>query len=149
MKQLSSLLECKLREIREDPNKFGPFQVWMQSNEDALAGLISQGDLLRLKRGDLPRVMNALTRLLPSCSACGKLWPRGAFSSRADHQACAQRVDMALADGVLRRTDRPAWVLSDVSQFGSDAYYGCVNCGAHWILVEPEREDNGLWDRIA
>ena len=63
--------------------------------------------------------------------------------------AYSSRVDVALSSGELVRIKRPQWLQHGGTQLGADAYFECKFCGAIWTLVEPERQDNGMWQRIA
>jgi hypothetical protein len=139
----------RLRALRAEPRELASFQVWVKANRSVLSTEMSPGNLLKLSHGNMAKVMEALVNLLPDCTRCGRICQPGPFASRIEHAECASLVDSAVNDEVLLRVKRPGWVLLDQRQLGADAYFECRNCGALWTLVEPERQDNGLWERLS
>lgn len=150
---MKSLLDIDLHEefvnFRQGVIDLGIFQQWVEKNHDRLATHISAGTLLKLRRGDIRKVMASIAMLLPSCVKCGNICQAGPFTTRQDHATCASNVDVAMKNGVLSRIPQPNWSPIDSSQLGADAYFKCTSCGSVWTLVEPERQDNGTWERLA
>lgn len=149
MNNLSNDFEAALREVRSNPGMKDEFQKWVRAHNESLSNHLSQGVYLRLARGDIEKVMSSVAALLPGCSHCERICSQGAFDSRSEQHECERRVDAALQGGDLRRVKRPVWFNPHHSQLGSDGYFECVTCGSVWTLVEPERQDNGLWERIS
>lgn len=87
--------------------------------------------------------------LLPSCSNCRDICKEGIFLTRQEHAACVSNVSQAVSNGTLKPIPRPEWFRPSDKHFGADGYFKCNTCDAVWTLVTPEREDNGLWERIA
>lgn len=143
------LLSEKLGDLRAGTLSIDEFQSWVNASSDALSKLVPQGVLLKLKRGDMGKVMSVAIGILPSCTKCGQICNQGEFASRAEHSSCAAVVEKALQNSVLVRTQKPAWYKPKPGQLGPDAYYQCSSCNAVWNLVEPERHCNGLWGRVA
>lgn len=143
------LLSEKLRALRAGTLSIDEFQSWVKASSDALSKLVPQGVLLKLKRGDMGKVMSVAIGILPSCTKCGQICNQADFTNRAEHSACAAAVEKALQHGVLVRTKKPVWYKPKPGQLGPDAYYQCSSCNAIWNLVEPERHCNGLWERVA
>jgi hypothetical protein len=91
----------------------------------------------------------SLFLLLPACIECQNLCQEGTFWSRHEQGKCPAQIVNSVQKGYLRKISRPEWVHSGGTHFGADAYFECTICSAIWTMVEPEREDNGLWERLA
>jgi hypothetical protein len=150
---MKSLLDSDLHDefvnFRQGVIGLDIFQQWVEKNHDRLATHISAGNLLKLRRGDIHKVMASIAKVLPSCIKCGNICQAGPFTTRHDHATCASNVEMALKNGEISRIPLPSWAPIDNSQLGADAYFKCMGCGSVWTLVEPERQDNGTWERLA
>lgn len=146
---LDSDLHEEFAKFRQGNIDHGIFQQWVENNYDRLARHISVGNLLKLRRGDIRKAMASIATLLPSCGKCGNIYQAGPFTTRQDHATCASKVDLAMKNGELIRIPQPIWSPIDNSQLGADAYFECTGCGSIWTLVEPERQDNGTWERLA
>lgn len=136
-------------EFRSNPIDLNSFHNWIKASHAELLTHLSPGILLKLTRGDTAKVLITISKILPACSNCADICKEGAFANRSEHVSCASRVDLAILDGYLERIKKPSWVGQDNFQLGADAYYKCSSCGSIWTLVEPERQDNGLWERLA
>lgn len=139
----------KLQAFRSGNMRLLDFQTWAANSVDLTNSQIPSGILLKLKRGDVPKVMAAIVSLIPACKACSQLPKPKEFTNRAEHADCALRVDACIAVGVLQRIKCPDWVSLQESHVGAYACYMCATCESMWLLVEPERQDNGLWERLA
>lgn len=138
----------KLREFQRGSVDLLSFQQWIELHYDQLTPLVAPGALLKLRRGDKQKALKAVGQLLPSCPDCAQLCEGRVFSSREEHGVCAARVEDSLRAGTLKRIQRPDWFHPSELHFGADGYFECTMCGTIWTLVEPEREDNGLWERL-
>jgi hypothetical protein len=138
----------KLRDFQKGQVDLQSFQQWISVHSDQLRLGLAPGVLLNLKRGDKQKAMKAAAMALPACSDCGHLCDSGVFSSRQEHSACAAQVKESVRKGTLKGIPRPNWFRASPHNLGADGYFECGNCSAIWTLVEPEREDNGLWERI-
>jgi hypothetical protein len=150
---MKSLLDSDFQEefvkFRQGAISLGVFQQWVERNYERLATQVSAGILLKLRRGNAQKVMASIAVLVPDCAKCGHICPRGPFTTRQEHAGCASKVEIAVKNGDLSRIPPPNWRPIDNSQLGADAYFECTACGSVWTLVEPERQDNGMWDRLA
>lgn len=142
-------LTSALAALRADPGSEQSIRRTILSLADALDKQLSPGIRLKLRRGSLRDLMAIAAKLLPGCVYCNSVYPEATFTSRTEHARCAQSVDTALSNGILKRTTRPIWVMLDPTQLGADAYFTCATCGSIWTLVEPEQHCHGLWSRIA
>lgn len=140
---------AELKRFQNRTIDLASFQKWISDNFDDLEGLSSPGLLMRLKRGGEQQAMRAVVSILPSCSACSDICKVGAFIIRQEHSTCLSQIAQAVQKGTLVQIARPDWFKTDDKHFGPDGYYKCNICDAVWTLVLPEREDNGLWERIA
>jgi len=141
-------LSQKIGELRASNITVDDFHQWVVASSATLSKVVSQGVLLKFKRGDMSKIMAASKVVLPPCSKCSSLFKEGEFSDRAEHASCARIVDQAMATGLLNRVGRPNWFKPNSNQLGADAYFECSSCGALWTLVEPERQYHGLWERV-
>lgn len=139
----------KFVNFRRGMINLGVFQRWVEENRERLAEQIAAGILLKLRRGDLQKAMASLATLIPTCVKCRSICQAGPFMTRQDHAKCALNVDIVVKNGHLSQIPRPNWTPIDNSQLGADAYFICTGCGSVWTLVEPERQDNGTWQRLA
>jgi hypothetical protein len=138
----------KLKEFQKGELDLQSFQKWISVHSDQLRLFLAPDVLLCLKRGDKQKAMKAVVMVLPACSACAHIGDIGVFSSRQEHSACIARVKESVLRGVLKGIPRPKWFHASGHNLGADGYFECENCSAIWTLVEPEREDNGLWERL-
>lgn len=148
MNSTSLSIREKLFDFKSGSVDLTSFQEWVSNNQETFKNLVSQGVLLKLRRGDMETVMGCIASFDSACDKCSGINPAGRFTSRQEFSICASHVDNALASGVLKRVKMPIWVKPEALQFGADAYYECTTCSTTWLLVEPEREDNGLWRRL-
>jgi hypothetical protein len=143
------ILLKKIIDLRASRLNIDEFQSWVTASRELLSKKIPQGVLLKLKNGDMGKIMSASIGILPSCIKCDQIFGKGEFASRAEHAACSVAVEKAHQNGILVRVKKPVWYKPIPGQLGPDEYYQCSSCGSIWNLVEPERHCNGLWDRIA
>ena len=148
-KMLEAELEKHLRAFRAEPGSPCELKAWLDQNQPELATILSPGILLKLRSPNVGKIMGAIALLLPGCTHCGQVGAPTTFASRQEHSSYAKRVDDAISNNILKRVKAPQWLLPDNSQMGADGYFKCSVCGAIWSLVEPERQDNGKWERIA
>lgn len=148
MNELESLFE-NLRELRRENINVEEFHQWMKTLNEESTRTVPKGILLKLKHGDMNKILSASKAILPSCLKCSAICKEHAFYDRSEHAACASAIDQALQAGILRRLAKPKWYVPSNTQPGADAYFACSFCGSIWNLVEPERQYNGLWERIA
>jgi hypothetical protein len=150
---MNALLDNDIHEelvnFRQGAINLGVFQHWVEKNHDRLAAQIPAGILLKLRRGDVRKIMASIAKLIPTCARCGQICQVGPFTTRQAHAKCASNVDAAVKNAVLSRIAQPNWVPIGNSQFGAAGYFKCTGCGSVWTLVEPERQDNGTWERLA
>lgn len=146
---INSRFIVEMKRLQSGAADLSAFQTWISNNYQDLRELTSPGLLIKLKRGGEQQTMKAVMALLPSCSNCRGICEGGNFLTRQEHTACASRVAQAAQNGTLKQVPRPDWFQPDDKHFGPDGYYKCNICDAVWTLVLPEREDNGLWERIA
>lgn len=139
----------KLLDFRGGLVDLGSLHKWADENQEKLRTHMSPGLLLKLRKGNATQVMGIVASIVPACQVCSGINPVGVFSSRQDHARCAQHVDAAMTSGALKRIRIPSWFQAAHSQLGADAYFECTCCGSIWTLVEPERQDHGLWERLA
>ena len=139
----------ELCRFRSEVSDLTVFQNWIASNYIRLQPKVSPGYLLKLRRGDKQQVMKIVTGLVPSCVNCRDICPEGAFLTREAFSQCAASVAQRTRSGALTPIGPPPWFKPDDKHFGADSYFRCATCGAVWTLVLPEREDNGLWERLA
>lgn len=140
---------ANLRKFRRGDIDLPSFQDWIARQSTNLSLMVPTGVLLKLRRGDKEKAMRAVARLLPACAYCGQMPAVGVFTSREQHSTYASWVTQAVRNGTFKPIPRPDWLHSTQQHFGADGYFQCTNCGSLWTLVEPEREDNGLWERLA
>jgi hypothetical protein len=125
------------------------FQIWIGTKYDHLRSLIPPGILLKLRRGTEEQVMKAIASLLPPCAVCGEICSEGNFLTRQNYLECMPRIEQSIRNGLLVQIPRPRWFHAGDKHFGADGYFKCTACNAIWTFVMPEREDNGLWERLA
>ena len=139
-----------LLDFRKDPVSLHGLKAWLDQNQSEPDGILSPGILLKLRSTNIQKIMSAIAVLLPACTPhCDQVGVPTVFASRQEHSSYAKTVDGAISNGILKRVKSPNWLLPDNSQMGADAYFECGVGGAIWSLVEPERQDNGKWERIA
>jgi hypothetical protein len=146
---IDSKFIVELKRFRRREIDIFSFRKWMIDNYKNLQPVTPSGLLIKLKRGTELQAMTAIASILSSCQNCRDFCQKGIFLTRTEYAACASKVLEATKTGVLKQVARPAWFYSDDKHFGADAYYTCEICDSLWTLVTPEREDNGLWARIA
>ncbi|UTM58454.1 hypothetical protein L4174_006340 [Photobacterium sp. CCB-ST2H9] len=139
----------KIKSLRAGLISVEEFQTWINSASADELKLVPQGILLRLKRGGMDKVMLASVNILPDCVNCHGIYRQGVFESRNEHASCSKYVDQAVQGNVLVSIQKPKWYKPKAGQLGPESYYSCTSCGSIWNLVEPERQCNGLWERIA
>lgn len=145
---MNSELIAELKSIRSRSIDISSFREWVAVKYKDLQPLMSPGLLMKLKRGNERQVLAAIASLLPSCPNCRDIFEQGSFLTRGEYAACISQVTKAVQNRALTQIGRPTWFHPDGKHFGADAYYTCNICDAIWTLVMPEREDNGLWERI-
>lgn len=149
MCQLEKDIADRLRAFRKEPINQDAFRDWVRKNHSRLAPQCAPGLILKLRSRDVQTIMSSIANLIPACSQCVQVGEQKIFESRAEQLSYARRVDATLNGGPLKRIKRPNWFQHDGAQLGPDGYFECTSCGAFWTLVEPERQYNGLWQRIA
>lgn len=122
---------------------------WLTKESDRVERQLSRGLLLRLKHGNDSLAMAAIARLLPACAHCAALYEPKEFATRDEHRLCSRRCDLAVAARTLVCVAAPEWGGEVPPSSGSAKHYRCATCESIWVLVDPEREDNGSWSRIA
>ena len=148
MNELQFLFE-KLNALRAGKLNIHEFKSCLNSLNEPFLKLISRSNLLKMKHGDMEKIMSVATIILPSCVKCNRIFKKGEFSNRSEHARCVVEVNKALKNNVLLEIIKPDWYQPSPGQLGVDVYYKCYSCNAIWELVEPERHCHGLWDRIA
>jgi hypothetical protein len=146
---IDSALIAELKRLRSGAIDLPSFQRWLSEDQQKLGQSVSSGILLKLKRGDERQAMKAAETLLPTCVKCRDICKHGGFLTRQEYALCASQVARAVENSTLTAIARPRWFYSDDKHYGADGYFKCNTCDAFWTLVAPEREDNGLWERIA
>lgn len=142
-------LVSELKSFRSGAIDASSFREWIVVNYKDLEPLISPGLLIKLKRGSEPQMRATVASLLPSCPNCRDICEEGSFLTREEYVTCTSKVTEAVRTGSLAPVGRPSWFNPEDKHFGADGYYKCNICEAMWTLVNPEREDNGLWERVA
>lgn len=148
-KSLQTELKARLQAFRQEPISPMPLKTWLDRNKADLAQSLSPGILLKLRSGNTGKIMAAIAVLLPHCTQCGQIGVVKIFSSRQEHLSYARKVEDALSAGVLKIIRSPSWLVPATLQMGAANYLECAVCGAIWSLAEPERDENGRWERIA
>jgi hypothetical protein len=148
MSELQKLSE-KLIALREGGLSVSSFHDWLNNSDNQSIHLIAKGMLLKLKRGDMNKIMSVAAVIVPCCEKCNVIYRLGEFKSRKEYSICESSVEKALSSHILSPSIKPIWYEPSKGQLGADSYYKCTKCGAVWNLVLPERHCNGLWDRVA
>lgn len=104
---------------------------------------VSRKAYLGLKHGDVGAAQKIL-KSIQSC-ACKNVNDEAEFEDIDAYKACSSNVDSSLANGLLKRIDKPAWVQSDPQSINPTAYYECQKCSLIWELSAPERGNKGSW----
>lgn len=139
----------KMMRFRNGELELTAFQNFITMNIAQLKPVVPPGVMLKLRRGDKQTVIKAVAIVFPNCSLCEALCDVGHFTSRQAQSSCEARVYDSFQRGDIQRVSRPEWFNPTQAHFGADGYFSCTRCGSIWNMVEPEREDNGLWGRIA
>jgi hypothetical protein len=138
-----------LDNYRADHVDDAQFNAWLQVEIARLDAQIPRGLLLKLKRGSKYVRMSAIGQLLPPCGQCALVGVPKKFESRSEYGDYSRRRDDVVSVGALVEIKPPAWANEGPGSPGAAMYYRCVSCGSLWAFVEPEREDNGSWNRLA
>lgn len=104
---------------------------------------VSRKVYLGLKHGDVGAAQKIL-KSMQHC-ACQNVNDEMQFDNIDAYKACTTNVDSSLANGLLKRIDKPAWVQSDPQSINPTAYYQCQKCSLVWELSAPERGNKGSW----
>lgn len=138
----------KLKQLRVADISTNDFRKWFIGKND-IEKIISRGFYLKLKKNDFKTMMHVLCLLSPSCNKCGNLYKIMVFENRKQQLKCLESIEIAEKQKTLIWIDKPYWYIPKDNQLGAEAFYKCNHCGAIWNLVEPEKQYNGLWNRVA
>ncbi|OXI96899.1 hypothetical protein CFB41_28090 [Burkholderia sp. AU33803] len=141
-------IQQMLRRYRDQDIDLQQLRAWLDSERTRVDAQIPRGQLLKLKRGSEAQSNGAVAQLLPACGYCLSVGSPKQFVSRQEYQQYSQRRDAAVASGVLAEIAPPPFDSEGPGSAGSAMYYRCTRCHSIWVFVEPERADNGLWDRV-
>jgi rRNA maturation protein Nop10 len=125
------------------------FDAWLQVEIARPDAQIPRGLLLKLKRGSRYVRMSTIGQLLPMCGQCAAVGKPKQFESRSEYGAYSRRRDDVVSVGALVEIKPPAWAHEGPASPGAAMYCRCASCGSLWAFVEPEREHNGSWKRLA
>ncbi|RBB38752.1 hypothetical protein DPV79_17505 [Burkholderia reimsis] len=123
-------------------------RAWLDSQGARVEAQISRGQLLKLRRGSEAQSNGAVAQLLPACTHCLGIGLPKQFVSRTEYQQYSQRRDAALASGSLTEIAPPSFDSEGAGSAGSVMYYRCTHCHSIWAFVEPEKAENGSWNRV-
>ncbi|WP_230943306.1 hypothetical protein [Burkholderia cepacia] len=123
-------------------------RAWLDNQGARVEAQIPRGQLLKLRRGSEAQSNGAIAQLLPACTHCRGIGLSKQFVSRMEYQQYSQRRDAAVANGILTEIVPPLFDSEGSGSAGSAMYYRCSQCHSIWVFVEPERAENGSWNRI-
>jgi len=79
---------------------------------------------------------------------CEDIFSEGSFSDLNEFYLCERAIARALMKGVIKKIPEPDWFIIPEGEIGDAAFYECMDTGAIWNLVIPERASRGYWKRI-
>ncbi|ORT88149.1 hypothetical protein B7G54_05950 [Burkholderia puraquae] len=141
-------IQNMLRRYRERDIDLHQLRVWLDGERTRVDAQIPRGELLKLKRGSEAQSNYAIARLLPACIRCLGVGEPKAFVSRQEYQQYIHRRDAAIANGVLSEIPEPHFSSEGPDSTGSAMCCRCTFCRSIWVFVEPEKAENGSWNRI-
>jgi len=141
-------IQNMLRRYREQDIDLHQLRVWLDGERTRVDAHIPRGEWLKLRRGSEAQSNGAIARLLPACMHCLGVGKPKAFASHHEYQQYAHRRDAAIANGVLSDIPQPHFSSEGPDSAGSAMYCRCTCCRAIWAFVEPEKAENGSWNRI-
>ncbi|WP_175959709.1 hypothetical protein [Burkholderia pyrrocinia] len=136
------------RRYRDRDIDLQQLRAWLGSEGARVDAQIPRGLLLNLTRGSEAQSNGAVAQLLPACARCLSIGSPKQFVSRVEYQQYSQRRDAAVANGFLAEIAPPAFDFEGVGTAGSTMYHRCTDCHSIWAFVEPEKMENGSWNRI-
>ena len=148
MKKQTNDLINQCTKLRSGALSLTELQSWINTNASLLKN-ISTGNLLKLKRGDIHAAMSVIASLVPPCEICQQLPATQDFKNRQDHSQQLRLIDSLFIDQVIQRIQHPCWITNNAHAYGAYAFYKCTRCNSLWLLIEPECQDNGRWERLA
>lgn len=142
-------IEDMLQRYRAGGLELTQLRAWLAVEASRVAIQLPRGPLLRLRHGDDPTAMAAVAQLLPACTQCASVGTPRQFASRDEYRSYSARRDAAVGTGVLTEIASPGWEGQLPATAGSVMHCRCSRCGSLWAFIEPERQENGSWSRIA
>ena len=141
-------IESMLRRYRDRDIDLRQLRVWLGNESARVEAQIPRGQLQKLKRGSEAQGNGVIAQLLPACDYCLGIGSAEQFVSRQEYQQYSQRRDVAVTNGVLAEIVPPPFDPEGQGAAGAATYYRCTRCHSIWVFVEPERAENGSWDRV-
>ncbi|WP_241021075.1 hypothetical protein [Burkholderia sp. Ac-20344] len=141
-------IQRMLRRYRNRDIDLQHLRVWLDNEGARVEAQVPRGQLLKLKRGSEAQSNGVVALLLPACAYCLRVGSPKQFVSRLEYQQYSQRRDTAVASGVLAEIAPPPFDSEGAGSAGSAMYYRCTRCHAIWVFVEPEKAENGSWNRV-
>ncbi|WP_346779084.1 hypothetical protein [Burkholderia sp. Tr-20390] len=135
------------RRYRDRDIDLQQLRVWLGNESARVEAQIPRGQLLKLRRGSEARSNGVIAQLLPACEYCLAVGSPKQFESRLEYQQYSQRRDTAVTSGVLADIAPPRFDSEGPGSAGSAMYYRCTRCHAIWAFVEPEKAEDGAWNR--
>jgi hypothetical protein len=148
MNAMDQDIQNMLHRYRERDINLSQLRAWLDGEWTRVEAQIPRGQWLKLKRGSEAQTNGAIARLLPACLHCLSVGEPKQFASRLEFQQYSQSRDAAVAKGIFSEIPSPDFSFEEVGSAGSVMYYRCTQCRSFWSFVEPEREENGSWNRI-
>jgi hypothetical protein len=149
MKEMDKDISGMLTAYREGSIDLAKFKMWIEAENPRIAAQSPRGQLLKLRHGNDYARMVAIARLLPSCEKCAMIGAPRQFASRQEYEVHSKRRDVLVASGTLRTITPPSWTCDSPPTAEAVMYYTCSTCGSIWVFGEPERAENGFWERLA
>ncbi|WP_244136435.1 hypothetical protein [Burkholderia sp. BCC0405] len=141
-------IQNMFRRYRDQDIDLQHLRAWLDSEGVRVEAQIPRGQLLKLRRGNEAQSNGAVAQLLPACTRCLSIGSPKQFVSRVEYQQYSQRRDAAVANGDLAEIVPPAFDFEGAGSAGAAMYYRCTHCHSIWAFVEPEKAENGSWNRI-
>ncbi len=148
MNTLEVLTE-KLENLRSGNLDISDFRQWFNDPDNRLIENISRGLHLKIRHGDMEKIMLEATFIVMCCIQCNHIFDRGEFSPYSQSSLCSKKIELAVHNKSVSPIPKPDWHSQTSIPFGVYTYYQCTSCNAIWHLVLSERKRNGLWERIA
>ncbi|MCU9953852.1 hypothetical protein OEJ37_10830 [Burkholderia sp. BKH01] len=137
-----------LRRYRDQDIDLQQLRAWLDKEGVRVEAQIPRGQLLKIRRGSEAQSNGVIAQLLPACARCRSIGSPKQFVSRVEYQQYSQRRDAAVANGFLAEISPPVFDFERAGSVGSTMYYRCTHCNSIWAFVEPEKAENGSWNRI-